>query len=141
MYLPEDKRMPRDRDSLVREVDALIRISDIQTIHRYRDQMENKWWEPAIVALLFISGLGFVLTIYKLIPAQEPLLFWFVFGWFALFVLTLIASIEFLLLKISALRRLHEVHTRVIDQLLKERKEAADPAGETPVNSSGEDPA
>lgn len=120
MKLPdEDHHLPRDPDSLNREVDALIRISDIQTIYRYREQLESKWWEPAVVALLFVSGLGFILTIYKLIPDREPLLFWFVFGWFVLFVLTLIATIEFLLVKIAALRKLHEIHSRILDELMK----------------------
>lgn len=120
MWLPkDDDRLPRDPVMLTREVDALIKLSDVQSIQRYRDQLERKWWESAVVVLLFISCPGLILTIYKMIPQHNPLLFWFIFAWFLLFVLSLIATVEFLLLKITALRKLHEIHARVLDTLLK----------------------
>lgn len=110
----------------MREVDAAIKIRDIGELQRCRDSLEVKWWESAIVVMLFISGLGFIITIFKLIPSQNSALFWFVFFWFILFVLTLIAAVEFLLAKINALRRLYEINTRTLEWLVKERQEVAD---------------
>lgn len=127
MILPEDFRPARDPKMLIKEVDAAIRVKDIQKIHRYRERVERQWWESGIMLMLFISGLGFTITIYKLIPSEDPRLFWFVFFWFALFVITLIATIELLLTKISALRSLYEINSRLIDEL--ERRSPPDPPG------------
>ena len=122
--LPENIRLSREVTSLAREVDALIKISDIRTSYHYKDQLQNKWWEPAIYTLLFISGLGFILTVYKLIPSHNPMIFWFVFGWVVLFVLTLIATLEFLMLKIAALRKLYDHQNRLIEELIKRSEQA-----------------
>lgn len=119
MILPEDFRPARDAKTLLREVDAAIRVKDIQKLYRYRAQVERQWWESGLMVLMFISGLGFIITIYKLIPFERPLLFWFVFFWFALFVLTLIAIIEMILTKLSALRALYELNSRLLEELEK----------------------
>ena len=117
MILPEDFRPARDPKTLLKEVDAAIRVKDIQKSYRYRERIERQWWESGIILMLFISGLAFIITIYKLIPADEPRLFWFVFFWFALFVITLIATLELVLSKISALRALNEINSRLIEEL------------------------
>lgn len=122
-------RTPVTRDlrnnELVKELDALIRLYDVTELHRLREKLEPKWWESGLRILLFVAGLGFVVTVYKLIPSDSPLLFGFVFGWFLLFVLTLLGSIEYLLLKIRALSRLYEWQTRVVDHLIKQSVDAA----------------
>ena len=120
MALPEDIRLPRDRETLLREIDAAIKIRDIEKVQRWREQIELKWYEAGIVMLLFISGLGFVITIYKLIPQQNNALFWFVFFWFLLFTITLVAAVEFLLAKISALRELYQLNTLMLDRIEKQ---------------------
>ncbi|MBX7243912.1 MAG: hypothetical protein K1X53_00335 [Candidatus Sumerlaeaceae bacterium] len=122
MHLPDDEVLPRDPKKLVREVDAAIRLSDIEKLQRYRDAVESKWWESGLVVLLFISGFAFIITIFKLIPGQNPALFWFVFGWFFLFVMAVVASIEFLLTKIRALRRLYEIQAATLEKLEKDLK-------------------
>jgi hypothetical protein len=119
MVLPDNFRYARDPETLLREVDAAIRIKDIEAVQRYRDQVELKWWESGIVILLFISGLGFIITIFKLIPAQNPVLFKFVLFWFVLFTITLIAAVEFLLVKINALRQLYEINARILERIEK----------------------
>ncbi|MCX7625417.1 MAG: hypothetical protein N2Z21_04320 [Candidatus Sumerlaeaceae bacterium] len=122
-------KMPKTRDprtdELVREIDALIRLYDVTELHRLREKLAPKWWESGLRVLLFVAGLGFLITIYKLIPSDSALLFGFVFGWFLLFVLALLASIEYLLLKIHALSRLYEWQTRIIDHLIKQSVGAA----------------
>jgi len=124
MPLPDENRLPHDPGTLLREVNAAIKIRDIETLQRCRESLEFKWWESAIVVMLFISGLGFIITIFKLIPSQNPALFWFVFFWFILFVLTLIGAVEFLLSKIGALRRLYEINTRTLERIEKEYQES-----------------
>jgi hypothetical protein len=136
MVLPDNWRLPRDPEKLLREVDAAIRIKDIKNIQRYRDRVELKWWESGIVILLFISGLGFMITIYKLLPSEGTPLFWFVFFWFALFTITLVAAVEFLLAKIAALRSLYEINARVLDTLEKSMSRV-DGMGEQPEAGTG----
>ena len=108
MILPDNFRASREPETLLREVDAAIRIRDIERLQRWRDALEVRWWESATVVMLFVSGLGFIITIFKLIPAGNRALFWFVFFWFFLFTLTLVASVEMLVAKINALRGLCE---------------------------------
>jgi hypothetical protein len=117
MLLPEQDPLPRDAPTLAREVDAALRVKDIRRLHRWRDALERKWYESGIIVLLFISGLGFMITVYKMLPAGNTLLFWFIFAWFALFVLSLIAVIEFLLAKVHALRQLYYLQSRQVEHL------------------------
>ena len=116
MILPEDFRPSRDAKMLLREVDAALRAKDVKRLYQYRQKLERKWWEPGITALMFIAGLGFVITIYKLIPAGNPLLFGFVFFWFALFVFTLFITIEVFQARISALCMLYEILSRELEE-------------------------
>jgi hypothetical protein len=120
MPLPENARFPRDRETLLRELDAAIKIRDIERVQRWRDRVELKWYEAGIVLLLFISGLGFVITIFKLIPHNNAQLFWFVFFWFLLFTITLVAAVEFLLAKIHALRQLYNLNTLMLERVEKQ---------------------
>lgn len=126
MILPEEFRPSRDPKTLIQEVDAAIRVKDIQKVHRVRERVERQWWESGIVVMLFISGLGFIITIYKLIPQGEPLLFGFIFFWFALFILTLITTIEILLAKIGALRALYELNSRILEDLERRAESSPD---------------
>lgn len=130
MVLPQEG-FPRDPKRLIREVDAAIKIKDIEMIQKCRDRVELKWWESGLLALLFVAGLGFIITIYKILPAQNPTLFKFVFFWFLLFVFALIVSIEFLLMKINALRQLNELQTRLITQIEKQLTEQQQQQQET----------
>jgi len=108
------------KDQVVREVDALIRLHDVTEFQRLRASVEARWWEGGLRILLFVSGLGFIVTAYKLIPHHSSILFWFVFSWVVLFVLTLLGLIEYLIFRIRALLRLYEHQARLVDDLLKE---------------------
>jgi hypothetical protein len=124
MILPENFRPSRDAKMLLREVDAALRAKDVKRLYIYRQKLERKWWEPGITALMFIAGLGFVITIYKLIPAGNPLLFSFVFFWFALFVFTLFITIEVFQARISALCMLYEILSRELEDEHKQQQAA-----------------
>ena len=137
MLLPENSRLPRDANSLLREVDAAIKVKDIEITQRWRERVEPQWWESGVIILLFISGLGFIITIYKLLPSQNALLFRFTFFWFLLFVITLIAAVEFLLMKIAAMRKLYEANCRLLERLEKECAKLAEQnaAAESPSSA------
>lgn len=120
MPIPEEFARTRDPQKLLREVDAAIKIQDIKRLQSFRDQIQLKWWESGIAILLFISGLGFMITIYKLLPANNPTLSRFVYFWFLLFALTLIATVEFMVAKIHALRQLYEHQARALEKLEKQ---------------------
>lgn len=115
--MDEQRAYPRDAKHLLREVDATIRIKDIREWHRLRDVVAIKWWESSLLALLFISGIGIIVTVAKLIPNDPRILYYFILGWSVLWILTLISCIEFLILKFRALRRMHEITDRVIRRL------------------------
>ena len=117
MILPENFRPSHKPDELLREVDAAIKVRDIGRLQKWRDTIEIQWWESLLVVLLFIAGLGFIITIYKLLPAENRALFYFVFFWFFLFTLALVASVEMLIAKISALRGLIQWQEERIERL------------------------
>ena len=120
VHLEKEKLLIRGaapNDAVKNEV--WIKIKDIERVQRWRDAVEVKWWESAVVVLLFISGLGFIITIFKLIPRDNAPLFWFVFFWFLLFVLTLVAAVELVITKINALRALHELHSRMLEEIAR----------------------
>ncbi|MBI5155416.1 hypothetical protein HZA57_09280 [Candidatus Poribacteria bacterium] len=108
---------PSDPKALLVEMDARIKVRDIREWERLKRQVEIQWWESGLLALLFISGLGMMVTIAKLVPRDNPLLYGFILTWFGLFVLAVICSIEFLVLKFRALRRMHEETARHQDEL------------------------
>ena len=110
---------------LLREVDAALRAKDVKRLYVYREQLERKWWEPGIRALMFIAGLGFIITIYKLIPAGNPLLFGFIFFWFALFVFALFLIMEVYQARINALCVLYEILSREMEDEHKQQQAAS----------------
>lgn len=117
MILPDSYRPSREPKKLLREVDAAIKMRDIERRQRWHEALEFRWWESGVVVMLFVSGLGFVITIFKLIPAENRILFWFVFSWFFLFTLTLVASVEIIVRKITALRNLCEWQEQRLERL------------------------
>ena len=111
------KPFPRDAQRLEAEVSAVIKVKDIKELYRLKQQVAVKWWETGLIFLLFVSGFGFILTVSKLIPVSQPYLYWFILFWIVAVVLTLIACIEFLINKFRALRRLYEIHTRLLQAM------------------------
>jgi hypothetical protein len=115
-----EKDFPRQPKELETEIDAIIKIKDIKELYRLKEYLAVKWWESGLIILLFASGLGFFLTVIRLIPVQEPFLYWFSLFWFAAILLTLIGCIEFLIGKIRVLRRLYEIQTRILTAMQKD---------------------
>jgi len=111
---------PIDPKQLEAEVSAVVKIKDIEELYRLKEQVSVKWWETGLIVLLFIAGFGFILTVSKLIPMGEPVIYWFILFWVAAIILTLIGCVEFLIAKFRALRRLYEIHTRFLTMLQKD---------------------
>ena len=114
------KSFPYDPKRLETEVSAVVKIKDIEELYRLKEQVSVKWWETGLILLLFASGFGFILTVSKLIPVSQPVLYWFSLFWVVAIILTLIGCIEFLIAKFRALRRLYEIHTGILSAMQKE---------------------
>lgn len=121
--LPLKEPFPRSSSGLIKEVDATNRIKDIREIYNLKDTISVKWWETLLVLILFVSGLGFIVSISRLdylFPPEKSIILKFILFWFMLLVLSLIVTIEFLLNKFRALRKLYEIQTRIIISLQDE---------------------
>ncbi len=117
MAFSEHSPRTRDPKLLLREMDATLRIREIEKVHRCRERIQGRWYDSGVAALLFVSGLGILITVFRIIPASTDLLFWFVFGWVALFILSLIATLEVLHSKTLALRELCDWQARELSEL------------------------
>jgi len=139
--------LPHDKKTLLREVDASIKIRDIRQMDRLRDQVEVKWWESGLILLLFVCALGFLVSAGLWLTARSPqaeaIFLKAVFIWFMPLVFSIILTLEAILRKINALRRLHHLSAQVLESMredlarLAARPEApAQPGGETKGNMS-----
>ena len=52
----------RNREQLLQELDARVRIKDIKAVYDLKDAIEFKWYEPLLKLLLVAAALGFALT-------------------------------------------------------------------------------
>jgi len=126
---------PRDPKKLLMEMDARIKVRDIRHWDKLKRQVEVKWWESGLIALLFVSGAGMAVTIFKIVPADNWLLRAFIVTWCVLFLATMIACIEFLVFKFRALRAMHERTAEMLEEqqatlrAIREYLEARENAG------------
>lgn len=117
------KPYPPDQESLSREVYATLKIKDIQDYYRLKERLTVKWWEFLVMALLFVSALGFIVTtLYLLPPKNLQLYFRFLAFWSILLVIALIASIEILIAKVRALYHLLRYQDQLISALQRQLK-------------------
>lgn len=108
---------PEDKDTLLREVSATIRIRDLRELDKLRDQISIKWWESTLILLLFVSSTGFVATVGRVLLAQESKISIFVLVWFCAMIVALVATLEFILMKLRALRRLQELDSHFLSEI------------------------
>lgn len=99
------------------EMDARMKVRDIREWENLKRRVELKWWESGLLALLFISAVGALVTVAKLVTVENRLLYGFIIAWCGLFILTLVACVEFLITKFRALRRMHELTSRQLDDI------------------------
>lgn len=124
------KPYPRDPDSISREVQATIKIKDIQNYYRLNERLATKWWEFLIMTLLFVAGLGFIVTtLYLLPPKNLQIYFRFLMFWAVILVLALIGTLEILITKIRTLQQLITYQQRLITELQNQLKHNAGEKG------------
>jgi len=111
---------PRDPKMLLTEMSARIKIKDIKRLYQLKDRVGVKWYESALVGLLFVAALSFLAIVLKLIPEANPIIYYFVAGSSIVLILIITAVLEFLLRKFNALRSLYELQSRLIEDLDKE---------------------
>lgn len=117
------ERFPRDKDELLREVDARIRSRDVRRLDELRGRLAPKWWETSIVLVLFASALGLLASLVQYSHVREQPLDRFMVFWFCLMVLTTVLSLEFLLVKIYNLRRSNDMLLRRMEDLTRQWRE------------------
>jgi hypothetical protein len=136
--------LPRDKDSLLREVDASIRIKDIRTLDRLRDTARVRWWESGLILLLFASGLGFLTSVVFLMTTQsDKARLWLeksTLFWFLPLVFSIILTLEIILTKIAAMRRLNEFSAALIADMRKEIDALRKEIGALRPADGGEEP-
>lgn len=116
------EHLPRDKDELLREFDVRLRLSDIRRSQQVKNRLAPKWWETTVVMMLFISALGLLASVFEYFRLRDrPVNLWMLF-WLALFVLTVLFSFEFLVMKISNLRRANELMLRLLEDQQKQHE-------------------
>lgn len=110
-----DEHFTHNPRKLLREVSAVTRLRDIREWADLKEAIAPHWWESVLRAMLFISGLGMMATVFELAPQDPPLLHGFIVTWAALYVITGIACVEFLMAKFRALRRMTELLSESLD--------------------------
>jgi hypothetical protein len=133
----------RNREALLQELDARVRIKDIRAVYDLKDAIAFKWWEPLLKMIVLLAGVGFAVTavhfldrsidLYGALAAESPgraldsqalkMIFWFIAGSFALMLVAGMISLEVMLMRVSAMRRMQEIQLRVIENLQAEVEE------------------
>ncbi len=108
----------RDPEVLSREVFATLKARDILEYYQLREQVQMKWWEVLVMALLFIAGLGFMVTLLYLLPPKNVELYLrFLKAWIILLVIAGIATLEIILVKVRAMARIMTIQGHMIQDL------------------------
>jgi hypothetical protein len=131
---------PRDKETLLREMDARMRLSDIKRLHALHHRMAPSWWEPVFVILLFAAALGLLASLHQYVAARDrlverltdpqnaeidkwilfselqnrPLNKWMLF-WFGLTILMTIMCFQIILFRIYNFRRMSDVLMRSVE--------------------------
>ena len=121
---------PRDKDKLLREIDASIKIKDIRRVYRLRDEVDVKWWESVLVLLLFVSSLGLLALILIFFRSEsveiQGMVQRMIFLFLIPFIFSIVLTLEVVLMKINALRRLNAISVDLIEAM---RRELEKPSG------------
>jgi hypothetical protein len=130
----------RSREELIQELDARVRIKDIKFVYDLKDAIALRWWEPLLKMLVLVAGICFAVTFIHLLdrgvdvigavegmsdrpglsPQSVKIVFGFIAGSFSVMLVTGLVSLEILLSRLAAMRRLHEIELKVIEQLQAE---------------------
>ena len=107
---------PRDKDQLLKEVDVVIKLSDINRLHQMKARLAPQWWEPVLLAILFSSALGLIASLLQYVDVTQNALDTWVVFWFTVMILSMIMSFQVVLVKIYNFRRANEHLMRMMEQ-------------------------
>lgn len=125
-------KYPRDKDQLILELDAAMRLRDVNRIMQLKDRLAPRWWEGIAVMMLFISALGLLASLFQYVDLRdEPLNAWMLF-WFGLMILTSVFCFQFIIFKLYNLRRANDVLTGLVSDIHTRLGEIADAAEKNP---------
>jgi hypothetical protein len=130
----------RSREALIQEIDARGRIKDIQLHYDLQEAIEVKWWEPLLKMLVLVAGIGFAVTFLHFLhravdlygalaadsetPGPSPVtlkvILWMIAGSFALMLVGGLLSLEMLMVRLAAMRRLLQIQGRVLENVQAE---------------------
>ena len=120
------KFFARDAETMSREVYATIKVKDITEYYNLKEGLYFRWWEIMATALLFIGGLGFIVTALYLLPPKNPQLYLrFLAFWAILLSFAIMAMLEIIMRKVRILSRMLWFHDRFIQELQKSIKDTA----------------
>jgi hypothetical protein len=125
------------RDQLLQELDARVKIKDIQAVYDLKDALRYRWWEPLLKMAVLLAGICFAVTFIHLLnrgvdligaldaESETPglsrdsvkLVFAFIAGSFSIMLVSGLLSLEILLARLAAMRRLHEIELNIIEHL------------------------
>ncbi|OPZ17360.1 MAG: hypothetical protein BWZ10_01219 [candidate division BRC1 bacterium ADurb.BinA364] len=124
--------LPSDKERLLREVDASIRIKDLRRLDHLNEAVDFKWWESALILLMFLCALGFIITALVALDAEQSrpetlgMLRKILLGWTIPLVFSFVFVCEMTLLKLRAMRRLTRFTSELVrNALLPERHASA----------------
>ncbi len=125
-------KYPRDKDQLILELDAAMRLRDVNRIMQLKDRLAPRWWEGMAVVMLFISALGLLASLFQYVDLRdEPLNTWMLF-WFGLMILTSVFCFQFIIFKLYNLRRANDVLTRMVSDIHSRLEKIAEAAERIP---------
>lgn len=118
-------KYPRDKEQLLLELDAAMRLRDVNRIMQLKDRLAPRWWEGIAVVMLFISALGLLASLFQYVDLRdEPLDTWMLF-WFGLMILTSVFCFQFIIFKLYNLRRANDILTRMVSDIHTRLEEIA----------------
>ena len=124
MLNERDENLSRDPEILLRDVSVSIRLRDIKYHQRLLERLSIRWWEQIFLILLFFSTIGFLLTLITLQFSDlvhPPLLMRYaLYVFFGFMMISLIATLEFLLSKVKTLRQIYEMFHQDLSHLEKQ---------------------
>lgn len=108
---------PRDKEKILREFEVRMRLGDIRRLHDLKFRLAPRWWEPSIVVLLFGSAAGLLASVLLYSDLTDRPFNRFVLFWFGLLIVTLVLTLQVILVRIYNFRRSNDHMARLLEDV------------------------
>jgi hypothetical protein len=135
-----EEHFPRDKDILLRDFTVASRLREIRDEANLRYSLAPKWWETLIGVVMFGAAVGLMAALIQHPAVRQDELLTLIAFWGVLALVSLVMSLEFLILKLYHLRRANEVllkglqemdhRVSALEKAGRESQSAASPASE-----------